>query len=116
MGHTIHRTWCVHCIRARGLQERHPTLNQEIKDDRGLPIISMDYFSMGREPEGELRSLQVKDEHTGFTWSSAVLAKGADAYAVNFVIKCVEETGYKRIIMMSDNENSIKALKDAIKK
>ncbi len=123
MGHTIHRTWCGHCMRARGLQERHPALSQEVKDDRGLPIISMDYFWMGRdsknsdkEPEGELPSLQMKDEHTGLMWSSVVPAKGAEAYAVNFAIRCIEETGYKRVILKSDNENSIKSLKDGIKK
>lgn len=75
-------------------------MSQEVKDDRGLPIISMDYFWMGRdsrnldarEPEGELPSLQMKDERTGLTWSSVVPAKGAEAYAVNFAIRRIEET------------------------
>ena len=100
-------------MRARGLQERHPALSQEVKDERGIPIISMDYFWMGKdsknsdakEPEGELPSLQMKDEHTGLTWCSVVPAKGADTYAANFAIRCIEETGYKRVILKSDNEN-----------
>ncbi|CAJ1443813.1 unnamed protein product, partial [Effrenium voratum] len=120
---TIHRTWCGHCMRARGLHERHASEAQKGKDERGLPIISMDYFWMGKDsknrdvpdPEGELPSLQIKDEHTGFVWASVVPAKGADLYAVNFAIQSVEESGYRRIVLKSDNESSIKALKSAIK-
>ena len=123
-GHTIHRTWCGHCMRARGLHERHPSEPEQGKDERGLPIVSMDYFWMGRdsknrpevEPEGELPSLQVKDEYTGYMWCSVVPAKGADNYAVNFVIQCLEESGYRRLVLKSDNENSIKSLKEAVKK
>ena len=68
------------------------------------------------EPEGELPSLQVKDEYTGYMWCSVVPAKGADNYAVNFVIQCLEESGYRRLVLKSDNENSIKFLKEAVKK
>ena len=67
------------------------------------------------DPEGELPSLQIKDERTGFVWASVVPAKGLDLYAVNFAIQSLEESGYRRIVLKSDNESSMKALKSAIK-
>lgn len=120
-GHVQHRTWCGHCMRARGLHEKHSAVDKEGKNEHGVPILSVDYFWMGRnsrddpEPEGELPSLQVKDEYTGFTWSSTVPAKGSDTYAVNFTIQCIEETGYRRIVFKSDNEPAIKSLKATVK-
>ena len=120
-GHAQHRTWCGHCMRARGLHEQHSLVDKEGKNEHGVPILSADYFYMGRsstdaaEPESELPSLQVKDEYTGFTWSSTVPAKGPDAYAVNFTIQCIEETGYRRILFKSDNEPAIKSLKAMVK-
>ena len=120
-GHVQHRTWCGHCMRARGLHEQHSLVDKEGKNEHGVPILSADYFYMGRsstdaaEPESELPSLQVKDEYTGFTWSSTVPAKGPDAYAVNFTIQCIEETGYRRILFKSDNEPAIKSLKAMVK-
>ena len=116
IGHAIHRTWCGHCIRARGLHEQRKATPS--RDDRGLPTVSLDYFYFGGEgrgTEGELPNLQVKDESTGMLWASTIPAKGADAFTTNFVLSCLDEMGYRRIILKSDNEVSIKALKDSIK-
>ena len=116
IGHAIHRTWCGHCICARGLHEQHKATPS--RDDRGLPTVSLDYFYFGGEgrgTEGELPNLQVKDESTGMLWASTIPAKGADTFTTNFVLSCLDEMGYRRIILKSDNEVSIKALKDSIK-
>ena len=107
IGHAIHRAWCGHCIRARGLRKQHKATPS--RDDRGLPR------GEGRGAEGELPNLQVKDESAGMLWASTIPAKGADGFAMNFVLSCLDEMGYKRIVLKSDNEVSIKALKDSVK-
>ena len=118
MGHSIHRSWCGHCIRARGLTEQHVSQPEEELKEKALPTISIDYYFFGattREQESELPGLQVKDSHTGMLWASTVPAKGPDPFAVNFVQGCIEETGYTRIILKSDNEVAIRALKQKVK-
>lgn len=109
---------CGHCVRARALRERHPRLDVEEKDERAHPLIGIDYFYFGQtdeERERELPGLQVKDEHSGMMWACQVPAKGADPFAVDFLLGVLTECGYKRIILKSDNENSIKALKAKVK-
>ena len=101
-------------MRARGLVERHHLQGDE---DRAIPTFSLAYYDGKRErdQERELPGLQVKDEHSGAVWSSAVPAKGVDQYAINFVVACLNECGYTRIILKSDDEPAIKALKESVK-
>lgn len=111
IGHAIYRDWCGHCVRARGIMEPHKEV--ESKDD-ALPTLALDYFYFHEEEKG-LPHLQVKDSKSKMCWASPVPAKGNDTFAVNFVMGILDEVGYNRLIMKSDNEPSVKALKSAIK-
>ena len=105
-------------MRSRGLHARHPKIDEREKAERAFPVIGLDYFWFGKdekERESELPSLQVKDEHSGMIWSCVVPAKGADGFAVDFILGILDECGYKRVILKSDNEPSIKALKSKVK-
>ena len=111
-GHAVHRSWCGHCMRARATFARHqPVPRDEESED---PIISMDYFFYG-EKEGETANLQVKDQRSKMTWATTVPVKANHLFAVNFVLSCLNETGYRRVILKSDNEPSIIALKREVK-
>lgn len=112
LGHTTHRTWCGHCIRARGLLEQH---RKQEKDLSAIPTLSMDYFYFAEGEQG-LTHLQIKDSHSGMSWASPVPAKSDDQFAINFVLGVLEEVGYQRLILRSDNEPAIKTLKVAVKK
>ena len=108
-GHVTYRTWCGHCVRAARIPE-------EEKAQRSFPVIGIDNFWNGKsdkEREHELPSLQVKDEHSGMT--CVVPAKGPDQFAVDFMLGVLDECGYKRVILKSDNEPAIKALKAKVK-
>lgn len=71
--HVTRRTWCGHCMRARGLHERRSPKDPREKDARGLPIISLDYFWMVSCPRYR-RRMSLLDS------LGPMPAKGADAY------------------------------------
>ena len=113
MGHSVHRTWCGHCMRSRGLMEKHVQQKAEDKS-QSIPTLGIDYFYFGKDEEG-LPHLQVRDGHSGMSWASPVPAKGNDPFAVNFMLGVLDEVGYKRLVLKSDNEPAIKALKSSVK-
>ena len=113
MGHSVHRTWCGHCMRSRGLMEKHVQQKAEDKS-QSVPTLGIDYFYFGKDEEG-LPHLQVRDGHSGMSWASPVPAKGNDPFAVNFMLGVLDEVGYKRLVLKSDNEPAIKALKSSVK-
>ena len=47
-------------------------------------------------------------------WASTI-PTGPDTFSVNFILACLNETGYKRLILKSDNEPAILALKNEVK-
>ena len=113
-GHAVHRSWCGHCVRARTTLHRHGSTRDEEEEEGSLPTVAIDYFWYS-EDKKDTANLQVKDSKSKHVWASAVPQKGADDYAVNFLINCLKETGYQRLVLKSDNENSIKALKEQVK-
>ena len=44
MGHAIHRSWCGHCMRARGLGEQH---YRTVHEEKGVPTLGLDYYFFG---------------------------------------------------------------------
>ena len=48
-------------------------------------------------------------------WATKVPAKGAIDFVTNFVIAAISETGYRTIILKSDGEPAILALKQDVK-
>lgn len=110
--HAVHRSWCGHCMRARATNARHSTVSRD--EDSEIPIVSIDYFFYG-EKEGESTNLQVKDSHSKMTWATTIPMKGPDLFSVNFMLACLNETGYNRLILKSDGEPSIIALKREVK-
>ena len=52
---------------------------------------------------------------TKVTWSKVVLKKGVDPYSVKVLADMILFTGHKNVILKSDGESSIAALKNAVK-
>ena len=57
-----------------------------------------------------------KDSKTKMIMARVVPSKGVDSYAVETVKKMVERLGHRKIIMKSDNEPAILALKEAVRR
>lgn len=50
-GHAAHRSWCIHCVRARKAVQPHMQVERASGD--GLPTLHMDYFYLSSADSGE---------------------------------------------------------------
>ena len=75
----------------------------------GDPTLSMDYFFFGEQEAKETASLVIV-----VSWATTLDGK-TGAYAVSFVLSCLRETGYRRVVLTSDGVPSIKALKEEVR-
>lgn len=58
--------------------------------------------------------LVVRCDKTRRTWATALPQKGVHAFNVDWLCSIVREAGWKKMILFSDNEPAIKALKQAV--
>ena len=56
--------------------------------------------------------LVVKDSMSGYIASQVVINKGECGHAIDFMVKLLDFLGYKRIVLKSDQEESIMSLKN----
>lgn len=85
-----------------------------------MPIVSIDYMFLGcnKDVESGAPILVVKDRDppgTGLMFAYVLEAKGCNSYAVDRLDKTLEGLGHNRIILKSDQEPAIIALKTAVK-
>ena len=83
-------------------------------------MISYDYMYQkteeGREEEITCPTLVGVDHDTGWITAYTVKKKGFDPYAIQCVVRDVEHAGYNRLILKSDQENSIQEVMRAVKR
>ena len=111
ISHLPYRNWCVACVRGRGRSDPHRTRNDN-RDEPLFPIISVDYIADQHQP-----ILVLVDRASKSHWAHIVLQKGiGHPYPVAAVLTDLRRSGYKKVIMKSDSENSIVALVTAVQK
>ena len=69
--------------------------------------IVLDYYHMGEESE-------TAEDRKSSAYFSTSLDSKTSQFAVAFVAGAIQELGYKRILMKSDNEPAIKRLKERV--
>ena len=111
LGHVQYRSWCRHCAAARGVGQQHRQLSED-PVDATVPEIVLDYYFMGEESE-TAPHIVVKDRKSSAYFSTNLDSKTSQ-YAVAFVAGAIQELGYKRILMKSDNAPAIKRLKERV--
>ena len=115
--HAVIRAWCPHCVKGKAAAYGHRV--REDKEHK-VPRISVDYMFMHhKQSPGEERGnpiLILKDSKTKVVWARAVPQKGVCPYAVQRMVKDLKLLGHKRVVMKSDGEPAIVALKDAVKR
>ena len=114
--HVPFRSWCPFCIRGRGLSSGH--FAKKEPDDQQIPTLSVDYMFLGDESsrDTDLTVLVVRDRRTKSVWAHPVPAKGVEnPFGARQLLKDVESTGYKRVILKGDQEPSVQALLQQVK-
>ena len=109
-GHLPFRSWCSSCVRGRGRSLAHRKQN---KDQETIPTISVDFGFFGSEenPNKDNPVLVIKDRKSRAIWAHMLPSKGIDQpYGVKSLVRALTTTGYKRVIIKSDQEPAIKAL------
>ena len=87
----------------------------------GVPVISLDYMWLkGKKGEGDESQngnpiLVMHCRQTKLTWSRVLLRKGVGPYSIKIVSDMIAFTGHKKVMLKSDGESSITALKDQVK-
>ena len=132
--HLPFRNWCIFCVKGKAKDDPH---RRKIKQDeeQDIPIISIDYMFM-ESREARLRRKEInksraeseeeedkgmpilvlKDSRTKVALARVVPKKGRDQYAIERLQKDIANLGYKKLILKSDNEVAIVALKQAVKR
>ena len=117
--HLPYRSWCPHCVKGKARRRNHRRRRRSVKDS--IPVISLDYMWMkGKKGDGQddVKGSPILVAHcreTKVTWSRVLLKKGVDPYSIKVLTDMVLFTGHKRVILKSDGESSITALKNAVK-
>ena len=97
----------------------HRKIPQEAKEEEQIPTISLDYGFFGQPGDVAHNSLPVlvlRDRQSKAVWSHPVPSKGVShPYPAKAIMNDLDFTGYKRIILKSDQEPSITALVSAVK-
>ena len=106
----MYRSWCPECVKARALTNPH-FRNLRFEDSEADPRICLDYAYLGQNDETATPILVVKDTKSKTWWATAVQNKGANEFAVNFLVAAIQETGYRRLELKSDNEPALVLLK-----
>ena len=114
-GRVIYRSWCRHCVAGRAIGQPRRTRSEEQKARSLVPTVALDYAFMSRSDEEEERAkpiLVIKDEKTQMVRATFVPAKGRDPYAIKYTTAFLRSLGYKRVVLKSDGEPAIVALKE----
>jgi hypothetical protein len=112
--HLPYRSWCHHCVRAKGRERDHKVVP---KEERGLDEFSVDYCFPGDEFGHKLVVLVAVERHTGMKMGVTVPRKGSTGhYAARKVADLMEECGNKNadVIIKSDQEPAIRFLVDDV--
>ena len=111
ISHWPYRSWCPSCIQGAAISDPHRRGNHTSE----LPIISIGYSSLSsedQESEGAMPVLNIKDSWSKKVAAEIVPRKGNNEYALEVLTDFIKQTGYKRIILKSDQEPAILSLKD----
>ena len=120
--HLPFRSWCPHCVRGKSKGGAHKRQQQEHKE---VPTVVLDYtFMHENQEEREEKGMpilvvkDVNDGHrgTGMMFAMVVPSKGVQSYAVKALADIIGQLGHHEVVLKSDGEPAIVALKEAAKR
>ena len=105
--HLPFRSWCRHCIRERGKEEKCP---RKVRDENGIPEVHLDYMFMGDEQEERTLALLVaRERDSKATLATVVPRTGIDGWIPRLLMAWLRKIGleFHDIIVKSDNEPAL---------
>ena len=131
MAHAVHhadyREWCAHCVAGKGVSHKHSTSDRESRSDTAEFCLDSAFMTeeegvgymedIGQEDDAGLSPVLVGHSCTTESlWAMVAEAKGATESSLKWAKERIDESGYlgTRVVLKSDQEESIKALKRAI--
>ena len=116
VSHLPFRSWYSACVRGRGLSPGHRRVDAKTKDAEQIPVDHAFFGQPEDRAHDTLPVLIVRDRKSNRIWSHPVPSKGVvRPYPARALMADLDFTGYKRVILKSDQEPSIVALCDADK-
>jgi hypothetical protein len=135
VNHIPFRSWCTHCVKGKASNQGHSS-SASGGHESDVPVVSIDYAFINedgedrkrrkeREKRGEEREegegrgmpmIVIHDSKSKYVAAEIVPEKGVSEYAVRRVAQIGNRRGYRRVIIKSDQEASIVALKGAVKR
>ena len=121
--HLPYRSWCPHCVRGKSKGRRHVTTVG--KTPKEIPTVAVDYMFVNekneQEESGGMPTLVIKDVlspgcGTGMVFAHVVPKKGIQPHAIRKFCQDVGLLGHAELVLKSDGEPAIVALKEAVKR
>ena len=110
--HCPYRSWCPVCVAGRGQKTGH---KKQKRDGSELPRFAMDYGFLGDEGQPTASLLVMRELKTGMMLGMIVEKKGIGAsWVEQRVAHFINGFGHKKLLLRSDNEPSILALRKKI--
>ncbi len=112
--HLPYRDWCKHCVVGKAT-ERH--FKHATHVPGCVPCVHADYLFMGeKETIGTTPILVVKDDTQKSIFANVVPEKGVNEFTVQQVVGDIDLTGFTDILFKTDNEPSMTAIQEEVKK
>ena len=114
ISHIPFRSWCEGCVMGKS----HEACFKMVEKGEGcLPCISADYLFVGdKDLEGTTQILSVKDSKSKSVFANVVPKKGAIDFTIDEIVSDIDLLGYTDIMFKTDNEPSMTAIQDAVKR
>ena len=115
--HVPFRSWCPFCVTGKAPQDQHRRTQQ---GPGGVAKLSIDFAFMGagqEEEQGGHNPIIVLEDDTSKVITAHIVPKeGVDEHTVARIAQDIKNLGYKKIILKSDQEPAILALKEEIRR
>jgi len=113
--HTPYRGWCKHCVAGKAITTPHRACVGNARE-MIVPVVSIDYMFLGNKGEEKGSPILAGiDAKSGTMFAQLVPEKGVHSYAVKRLSQEIKRMGYTKIILKSDQEPAIVALKNAVR-
>ena len=121
--HIPFRTWCELCVKGKSKSDAHGKDAGERASlgEDSIPRIGIDYTyprqsKDKRSEEGSMPIIVMKNSKDKWVSAFVVPQKGVCEYAVKAVSREIQNAGYNKVILKSDQEPAIKELLQAVKR